>query len=241
MPRSMRSRGAAAKGRKTLRNRRSPGLVQGTRELRPGADAELPVRALEVGLDRVDADEGLIGDRAVRQPVGGEPGDPQLGRRQRLGSTTHGDASQLGLRTARPGLGTGPEEEVARLLERAARLALLLQAPEDLPVGEQRPRALERHRAAFVRAERLRERLARELEIALGGMHETAATPADGEAPRNRRARGALLEASEQPPRAPDVADGKGGLDRVAVDPPDRRLAEVDAFEAFERLREQAV
>ena len=56
--------------------------------------------------------------------------------------------------------------------------------------------------------------------------------------PRTGRA---LFEAGEQPLRSVDVADRQRRFDRVAVDPPDRRLAEGDAFEHLERLRQVPV
>src|SRR6185437_16638398 len=118
--------GRAEKDLKTLRNRLRVPAVEGAGELGTGGDPELAVRALEVRLDRLDAHEHLLGDRLVAQTVGGEPGDPELGRAQLLRSAPDGDAAELVVDSGDPRVGALAGEEVARLLQREPRLALPL-------------------------------------------------------------------------------------------------------------------
>src|SRR2546421_523469 len=79
--------------------------VEGAGELRSRGDAELAVGALQVRLDRLDADEHLLGDRLVAQAVGGEPCDAELGRAQLLRRTPDCDPVELVVDAGEPGLG----------------------------------------------------------------------------------------------------------------------------------------
>ena len=89
--------------------------------------------------------------------------------------------------------------------------------------------------------ERALESLRGRVELAPRREHQTAAPRRDRETPRDARTGRALFEAGEQCLRSVDVTDRQRRFDRVAVDPPDRRLAEGDAFEHLERLRQVPV
>ena len=62
--------------------RRLAVVPEPVRELRAGADAELPIGARQRALDRVLGDEEGRGDLAVRAALGDERRDPALGLRQ---------------------------------------------------------------------------------------------------------------------------------------------------------------
>src|SRR5262249_2874496 len=59
-------------------------LVEGGRELPPGADLQLPVHVREVELDRLHGHEELLRDLLVAAVAGGEVGDAALARGERL-------------------------------------------------------------------------------------------------------------------------------------------------------------
>src|SRR5262245_8337316 len=63
-----------------------PGLFAGERrgQLAAALDRELAVDAGEVALDRLQRHVQLVGDLPVRAPVGCEPRDAELARRERL-------------------------------------------------------------------------------------------------------------------------------------------------------------
>jgi len=121
------------------------------------------------------------------------------------------------------------------LLERGAGLPPALEAAKDLPASKERPSALQGHRAPLMLHERGLERLGGELQVAFGGGEEATAARGHREAPGNLRASGLLLESRHPPPCALEIAAGDRRLDRIALDTPDRRLAEVDAVELRER------
>src|SRR4029079_14793418 len=104
----------------------------------------------EVRLHRLLRDEDLGGDRLVRQAGRREGGDPQLGRAELLWRPADDDPGQLRFRSPLPCLRTEAPEDRGPFPQRPPRLPLALQTAQDLPLDEQRPRALERQRAALV-------------------------------------------------------------------------------------------
>ena len=138
----------AGHGQGGLARRRPIALprVERAGELRPRADAELAVRTGQVRLDRLARKKDLVRDLLVRQPVGSQPCDAQLGLAQVARRLPDRDPAELCRRPLDPGLGAECSERSRRRVQRFTRRALLLQPPPNLPLREQRPRALERHR-----------------------------------------------------------------------------------------------
>jgi hypothetical protein len=112
--------------------------VQGADERFAGLDAELVVRRGEVGLHRLDAQEQLLGDRAVRLPGGRELTDLALagGERRhalRLSSPRSQTArNQLAARSLRQQGRAGAIRVRQDQLQRAARFHAAPQPPEGM-------------------------------------------------------------------------------------------------------------
>jgi hypothetical protein len=104
---------------------------QPARELGARADAELAIRAREVGLDRALAHEQLGSDLAVGPALRRQLGDALLGRREHIAiaGTTAAEPRDLLARTLCPRLGAQLGEDRARGLERRTYGAALLGAP----------------------------------------------------------------------------------------------------------------
>src|SRR4029079_2635487 len=115
-------------------------------------------------------------------------------------------------------------EQRQRLLERLAREPLLLEAPQDLSVHEERACALEDDRATFVLDERPLRGAAGLFELAARRKHERTAARTHCEAPRDPRPRPRAFEARHDRLRPFELAGGDRSLGRVAVDAEDRRL-----------------
>src|SRR6266481_1386371 len=77
-------------------------------ELYPAGDAELAEDLVQVVLDGSGADEQLAGDLPVGQPLGGQPGDLRLLRREHLRSP---EAARAGPLAGSAQLGPGPARE----------------------------------------------------------------------------------------------------------------------------------
>ena len=191
MRRSMSRAGPASRrGGTPIFRRLSPSRRERRRQLLARADVELGVRPPEVRLDRLAGHEQRLGDLGVRQPAGGEVGDPPLARGQRV------DAAQLQPARARAGrqqvvarlLGehgrAAALRQVERLAQRLARLAAAVGAPlRRAEVGE-RPRVLQARR-------RRRQQLGGPAEP---GDHRVAVVAEQRDEP---------LGAAERPRRAP--------------------------------------
>ena len=79
------------------------------------------------------------------------------------------------------------------------------------------------------------------VELPAGREQQRPAPRGDGQAPRDARACGGLLEASRRAPRHGRAARLRRRLDRVAVQAPDRGLAEVHPLDLGQRLGEVPV
>src|SRR6185312_4278507 len=104
-------------------------------------------------------------------------------------------------------------EEHHGLIERLARAQLLLRTTKHPALGEQRPRELERDRAASVLAARTLERVRCVVELAASRMEQPAAARAHRCRPRDPRALRRALERLEHRLGAGEIAHGDRGLD----------------------------
>ena len=123
-------------------------------------------------------------DLAVGAALGYQARDPALGLRQLAArGRAPADARQLGARLLGPERRAEPLEACECVVERRAGGAALLGASLRPAEGEQRPRVVERIRAARVLAERALEAGEGALEIAPCGEQQRTAAGEDGERP----------------------------------------------------------
>ena len=145
--------------------------------------------------------------RAIRRSA--SVSSPRAGR-------TPADARQLGARLLGPERRAEPFEAGERVLERRAGGAALLRAPLRPAEGEQRPRVVERIRAARVLGERALEAREGAREIAPRGEQQRAAAGEDGECPGPVERARACLPGREDLVGLVELADGDQRLEQVA-------------------------
>ena len=187
------------------------------RELRAGADAELAIDTRQRCLHGVLGEEEGCRNLAVGAALGDESRDPLLGLCQLAArGRTAADARQLGARLLGPERRAEPLEACERVLERRAGGAALLRAPLRPAEGEQRPRVVERIRAASVLGERALEARERALEIAARGEQEPAAPREDRKRPGSVERVGALLPRRENLAGLVELARLRSGFEEIA-------------------------
>jgi hypothetical protein len=145
---------------------------------------------------------------------------------------------QLGLRPLRPQSCPELLEQRCRPLERRLRLPLVLQAPLDLPLDEQRASELERHRQPLVLGERLLDRRGSSAEFALSGLEERPAPPGGGAVPGDLARGGMLLETDKLFFCLVELAGRDCGFDGVRVHAAHCRFPEPGVVEDRERPAE---
>src|SRR5918999_3665187 len=219
------------RGDDLLGNRRNGWSLTGGQlggELGAGANSELSIDLREVPLNRLGADEQGVRHLAVRASGSDEGSDPFLGRRKHAGccGCPSPDPPQLGPSPLGPQPRAEFVEDRESLRQRFSGWTLLAIPALQRPAYEKSAPALERLLELFVELKRAVEACVRGVAVPGRGAEQRAAAARDRKRPDAARCTGLFLQLGEERRRGVVLTECQQGLDRIAVEAEQRRLAE---------------
>jgi hypothetical protein len=151
------------------------------------------------------------------------------------------DPGQFGPRPARPDPGPEPLEDLEGAVQRRPGGTLLAIAALDAAQGEQRAGVLERLAEALLELQGVLEGPVGGRRVALAGAQQATTATGDGEHPGPLEGGADLLQLLQQDLGLAPVAHGQPGLDGVAVEAEQGRLAEPERLHPCGQVGERAV